>query len=493
MSIDATQVLVWSIVSLVTAAVLYLIVRALFRDRSRGRRRCPRCWHDMQETPGLRCPECGSTVRSEARFFATRRHWRRATFLLIGLIVMAMVVRVQMTEENLFEYAPTWFLTNSLPYAPSSTTDPVTEALQARIARKALTPEQIAEVGRRIREGDASAPPTSLRWQSRYGVLLQSLMAQGLDALERGQLDDPALVVLESFRDLPPLATLTAPREWPAHEPLIVELAIDEWWPPMTYARVRVRDEHDGTERIMGLDSGGAAAPRYPFAFAPIGENETQRRFSVTVEARKTAPNGGPDPSQPWCAAHVSTSTLSLRRVEPIDLKPFSGKEADDAVRSVFARGLVAWRQGWRRYGLMFDASRTGDESFDGTLLGLDIELTQGDTVRRHSRIWWPAGRSATLARWEILFEDPEPLASLTTGSEGWSIRVRGRRDIAVRALASVAGVSPTATPFTRYWEGDVMIPLEVRVNENASPRRRWFALPDSDLPAPSTTPAAQD
>ena len=49
---------------------------ALFWDRSRGRRRCPRCWYDMEGVPGKRCPECGRDARRERSLFRTRRQWR---------------------------------------------------------------------------------------------------------------------------------------------------------------------------------------------------------------------------------------------------------------------------------------------------------------------------------------------------------------------------------------------------------------------------------
>jgi hypothetical protein len=55
------------------AAGMVLLAWALFWDRSRGRRRCPKCWYNMEGVPGLRCPECGReahrsvlTIRQEA-------------------------------------------------------------------------------------------------------------------------------------------------------------------------------------------------------------------------------------------------------------------------------------------------------------------------------------------------------------------------------------------------------------------------------------------
>ena len=38
---------------------------ALFRDKARGRRRCPRCWHDLSATPGMTCGECGFAAQAD--------------------------------------------------------------------------------------------------------------------------------------------------------------------------------------------------------------------------------------------------------------------------------------------------------------------------------------------------------------------------------------------------------------------------------------------
>jgi hypothetical protein len=67
---------------LAAAGVLWLI-SALFRDRSRGRRRCPGCWYDLSGTPGLLCPECGRAAASEKSLRRTRRRWRRASLALL--------------------------------------------------------------------------------------------------------------------------------------------------------------------------------------------------------------------------------------------------------------------------------------------------------------------------------------------------------------------------------------------------------------------------
>ena len=63
-------------VIVVFAALVYVAWWALFADRSRSRRRCPRCWYDMAYTPGMTCGECGFVAVNESEFYKTRRRYR---------------------------------------------------------------------------------------------------------------------------------------------------------------------------------------------------------------------------------------------------------------------------------------------------------------------------------------------------------------------------------------------------------------------------------
>src|SRR5262245_61920917 len=79
----------WSAGGTIALTGLLLCAWALFRDRPRGRRRCPQCWDDLGAVPGLTCPECGREARTETRLFRTRRRWRwaivGASFMVLGL------------------------------------------------------------------------------------------------------------------------------------------------------------------------------------------------------------------------------------------------------------------------------------------------------------------------------------------------------------------------------------------------------------------------
>lgn len=77
----------WTLAALGAALLLW----ALFWDRSRGSRRCPKCWYDMAGVPGLRCPECGREAGSEKSLFKTRRRrWPAVAGLAIGVIGCAI-------------------------------------------------------------------------------------------------------------------------------------------------------------------------------------------------------------------------------------------------------------------------------------------------------------------------------------------------------------------------------------------------------------------
>jgi len=73
------------------AAAAFGVLYALCWDRSRGRRRCPKCWYDMSAVVGLRCPECGKSARTERSFQLTRRRWGFvAAALSLAIAGMAM-------------------------------------------------------------------------------------------------------------------------------------------------------------------------------------------------------------------------------------------------------------------------------------------------------------------------------------------------------------------------------------------------------------------
>ena len=89
------------------AAAVFILIWALFRDRSRGRRRCPKCWYDMAGTPGLRCPECGRIARLEQHLFRTRRRWKRVVGAALLMLVSAAIAAVPTYRDGWQRLVPT--------------------------------------------------------------------------------------------------------------------------------------------------------------------------------------------------------------------------------------------------------------------------------------------------------------------------------------------------------------------------------------------------
>ncbi|MDZ4754742.1 MAG: hypothetical protein SGJ11_09620 [Phycisphaerae bacterium] len=490
MGVDPSVLVAWLAGMLIAALVILLFWRAMFSDRSRGRRRCPSCWHDMSGAPTLRCPECGHDARHERRLFATRRRWRRAFGLVAALVVTALVVRVRVTGENLFEYAPTWALCAALPYTTSTPAGPgappfvgpIQRALDERILKGRVDAETLDRIASIILAGDAGARPPSVEWEARYGRLINVLRRASYDAVDRGETDAPIFAIVDRFRVLPPRSTLTVATSVPSGAPLYVSLRVEDWWPPTTHARVRVRDVEDGTEQIMGLDAGASGAGAFPFSFAPVRDDERQRRFRITIETRRSTADGQPDRSAPWGPIHVVERVVAFTvGGSTIALQPTSSKALDEAMAQVFSQGMVVWRTGLRRFGLRFDPSRTAEPSFDGVVLGLDVQILEDDVVRRHSRMWWPAGSSGRQTQWQILSEDLSSLERLDPAATNWTVKIIGDRDVAHRPFVN----SPTGgpSPYAMYWSGQLTLPLSIQFSESAAPRRRWFILPEADVP----------
>lgn len=94
-----------------------VIALALFRDRARGKRRCPRCWYDMSAARDLRCTECGREARSGRALLKTRRHWKRA---MVG-VVMVLAAGVagagqQVIEHGWMRATPGWGYIAAMPW-----------------------------------------------------------------------------------------------------------------------------------------------------------------------------------------------------------------------------------------------------------------------------------------------------------------------------------------------------------------------------------------
>src|SRR5262245_31316552 len=102
---------------------LIVLVRALFADRSRGRKRCPKCWYDMSGATSLVCTECGRDAKRERRLFRTRRHWKAAWLGLVLLVAgLGSYVGGEVHRDGWIRATPTVAYIVALPWLDQSTT-----------------------------------------------------------------------------------------------------------------------------------------------------------------------------------------------------------------------------------------------------------------------------------------------------------------------------------------------------------------------------------
>jgi hypothetical protein len=111
--------MLWGLYTIATAftlAWLALAAWALLADRSRGRRRCPKCFFSLEGLDTLRCPECGRIAKSERHLHRTRRRWGVAVLggvlLLSPAAATAWLARVQ--QVGAWADVPTGVLTRLL-------------------------------------------------------------------------------------------------------------------------------------------------------------------------------------------------------------------------------------------------------------------------------------------------------------------------------------------------------------------------------------------
>src|SRR5690242_19963936 len=90
----------WVVAGLAFAVLAW----SVWGDRSRGRRRCPRCWYDMAGVSGLVCPECGGRAARERSLLRTRRRWRWAAAAMVFVAAGAVMAVAQ--RENAIRAVP---------------------------------------------------------------------------------------------------------------------------------------------------------------------------------------------------------------------------------------------------------------------------------------------------------------------------------------------------------------------------------------------------
>jgi hypothetical protein len=449
---ESTYWLVWAAGILLVTAGIAVTWWGLFGDRSRGRRRCPRCWHDLSHTPGMRCSECGYVARKERALFRTRRRLIPAVAGIAAATTAATYGLQHLQTQGLVSTLPTRVILLALPlvgenhYALSA-------EIASRIGRKKLTDGHYRALVERCLKGDHSARPISVPWEMKYGLLLDQCRGVAPDDVE----------LERKLLALPASVELGTDRSWPDDAPVCLDLNVRHWWPRDTECRVHITPQWEGAEPVTIVGSGAQRRPRpYPLVVRPQPGADALP-FDVVLERRL------PGSRNAW--ERVQEQTISV----PLDLEPRSLAEvlqpSDhvgllDAVRSAFDQAVVKWTGGRSPLRVRFDPRFTYGMMRDDTAFGASVEILRDDELARRLDLWWstqpqPGGLNYG---WLIVYENVPLLMQATEADGRWRMRVRGDPAIALRA-----------GPASTYWAGEFTTPLVIEERNSLAPPQDWW------------------
>jgi len=497
---------------IVGGVFVFVIWWALFGDRGRGRRRCPRCWHDLSATPGQTCGECGFAARREGDLHRPRRRLGIAGGALVALLAGVSVVHWNASEVDYYALVPTRVLLWSLPWS-EWLPDDVPVELSQRISRRELSDEQRRDLLERCLVGDSTAAPGSPAWARRYGAFLGWWQRRDFaNEEERSRL-----------LALPPQIVASALSVPEDGAPAFVRLWIRDWWPPETDVRVTIRPQVPGATPLIVGRGGGVDGLPIPVLVPGVDGDVKEIVFTVEIARREppgeTSDADADSPSAPgdgsrrrrWSSTEPTMSALPLdpalqampwQVIESTELRipveaetplaarlePVDTPEIDEAMTWVFAHGISRWTGGARRYGLRFAMNATRTVETSGVLYGVEAELLEGGTVLRTTRLWWMGGTDRS-AGWEFSEEDLAALDAAWTRDSVWTLRLRGRRDLALRTIAALgpgadavdlerhaAQLAPVldGTAPIRWWSGEIEIPIRLNDESGPGPTRPW-------------------
>jgi len=440
----------WTIAGLMLAYGGFLGAWALFRDRSRGRRRCPKCWYDLRGTPEMRCSECGYKAKREQQLFATRRRWRLA---LLGVLVMlggtGAGLSPKVRRDGWLSLVPTDVLIRFVPPAYEDPWDfpsganPNPAACELR--RRLYRGHRLAGRHWKYLLENKSVIRTRRRWPANVPLAVTLSIppftaAQSIEVRARLANAEPARFELRQFSGPP------VPREWVSDRPARVGFVVPGSREAVFDCTVCGRPQRFGEsevlwEGVVRLPMEATLSARE--AMVPVDDADVTRAVREALRVRLWnfgAPTLGwlPENAEPLCRFNVELE-------KPLERAPLDG--AAIALRLELLHDgkivgqTVADPRDVRRPQPFPDLDRP------------TILLTHEDYAALVA--WWwprattrfsppPVGPTDALAPppW-LPTTRPEPAAR-------WHLRVRGDGEAAL-----------TEWDRDKYWAGEFTIPLE--------------------------------
>lgn len=482
MRAESLITLAWVLGVAAVITLVYGMWWALFADRSRGERRCPRCWHLIAPGAPMQCPECGRTFRSERDLLRTRRRWLLATACLAALVTGTLWLRVQLTDSGWWRLMPARALIALVPWLGDTEDGSMARGhLRMLLLQEALSDENAVRLLALLREGDADARPGSEAWRRRYAAWLDALRGPrfwkgyGSRAAPR-----------EAAMAVSPVVGLVAPAVWAAGAPLVAAAEIDDWFPERLGLSLEFVDapglplSADALADLIGRrwerPEGGGFGSGFPVT---LGSLPAGRHAGALHMRWRTFESDAPE------RTIADGELLAPLAVEVLDqpppLPPLHDEFVDARVREVFRPGLIR-EDGpdTPRFAFSYRPLETAGASLRDIAFGFVVEACERGVPRRTLHLWWCGDQSSRIG-FEIVHEEPERLA-LAHESPDWTLRVRADETLARRAAGLVRSSGPL-----RFWSGELTLPLSIERSGPGRLARRWRSVaPPARTAAPS-------
>lgn len=465
---------------------------AIFGDKARGRRRCPRCWHDLSRTPGLTCSECGHAARGEADLGRARRRWGVAVGTLVAVAVAAVWTQSILLNQGWPAYVPDMILVRlpallPLDAQPNALLMEVTE----RLERGVLGPDEVLT----LTEAVVAHAPMAGAAEDRTARVIAAIAVtspEGLDASpgEPGSVSSRKQRERTAFNDarcklldrLPPWIEAVPLPRIPVGSPGQVAVRGTVWG---SQAEWRVREV--GSDRWLVGDSmsGMRRVPTGSILESHARPMDGSLRCELDTAVRRRTPDGHAwEAWRPGPQIRVDgpCEESALDGLEPVD-----GPELRSAAEQCFGGPIVVWDAEDHPVALRFNLNAFAAHGLGDVLVGIRAELVEGGTTRRRTRLWWAAG---SRSGWLVEYQDLEalrrlrddvksaaarsPAMEVPVSVEGWTLRITAEPLTACRSLPA-----PPAMVTGRAWSGMLELPVRGFIEPADRARTTYWVLPD--------------
>ena len=441
---------------------------AMFKDRARGRKRCPKCWYDLggiAAAPGtsfpITCSECGRVIKRERKLYKTRRRKRWAFAALLGILAAGWLsLMPKVDRDGWWSIVSNRMLIAGLPFAHDIDDFWCKEmARRVELGTGIRNPRFTSRFGQpdarlsrdewrvffaRCVAGDWFARPTSPRWQQKYGELIH--------VWTRGSFQIPsqdALAEEKILLQLPPVIRMEIRDRWPEDTPLVFQVRYDQWWPYQTGRRVHVKPQIAGAAEVTAFGNGELLIVD-PVQTAGIHE------FVFDVSLEWKPPGGSTVFEEGW----ESLGTRAIRVPVTIETKATQLMQptSDPRIAAAFTGGPTVCLSRRRRNGNVFvspvlDMRPVSPQLFRGVGFGIVAEFMQGNEVVASTSYWWPGGMKDDI-NWGSDFSGDLDRLKQSQEDGTWTVRIRGDPEVALRV-----------EDCQRFWQGEVTIPLHIEDN----------------------------